>query len=942
MSFLIDNALAQLKLDDEIAYLKTLAKLADHWEELNQALPGNTALEDIIDLVVNFDQVKASIAPIIEEAGVDIDQLTAIIGRIRETYDGAVPEKAQLLLRRMSDFADLDDEVILQWKFLALEGSRGAAAAGNKLTFDLGASANAKLEIEPGDQPERVSEEILLRLALNGDIGGNLKLGAKNSWGPINAELGAERSGSLTYWIGVPKASDDRLLEAVAEGLENLANPFDLKSIDAATQDDLDRLELTSNIEINQNLTVKFNIAPTMNVPRVIQNEIAFSAAATRSRKLNIEAYRDDDDLCVRLVRSKVRSAESNAQWSFSIDVSDIASKVKDHVDTLSDELRAFKREYGDLLSPGTWLKKNAAELLDDFAKKVGGTRNLASAEIADLKDQVARELDSGKALLTSEINGLAAPILEELKKHAPSAFHDKIDAPLKKLIERLQERIDTEIGERVDTRLGQSDATVKKFFKRIDKLNELVEAKVDDAATRADNATARVREILGKLEGVVARLTKILEKAATAKLQVRLWHEESIRSGREAEATLRFTAVNTDTARVYTQLLRGEVSALARLFKRRVPGIEIDDGEFTEFLERSVKDGFVISLLGFEAGQTDLFSEKSVITIDKNGNVMVHASAASAKTIRSPWAAQEVAFASQFELWSASQSGSGSLTISATQEDKNLKVKELVDLLDDLVRNGLIHPQVLENAKTTLNERVESGKKLRATVDLRLAMLDDDVDKLLAAGDPDANDRDIIRRVLDVLGDSGAFSPDTIHRAARAALRTHMPRTLRTSLKDRPIEEVFEHFQPVPTGRSSASWRAFARLEFAQTHNATTSTVSGSDPRRIREAQQIHRLVKGYGVLLKTLNRMAKMNPRAASVKKIRAEHEVVGLCIRPWLRVSRAFITHPQDELHEATLAFLLLLASDAGLPIDDESESAVSVAITFAGDDAPHLIS
>jgi hypothetical protein len=107
------------------------------------------------------------------------------------------------------------------------------------------------------------------------------------------------------------------------------------------------------------------------------------------------------------------------------------------------------------------------------------------------------------------------------------------------------------------------------------------------------------------------------------------------------------------------------------------------------------------------------------------------------------------------------------------------------------------------------------------------------------------------------------------------------------------------------------------------------------------RRAVLIHHMVKGYGVFLRTLAQLAGLDPRTADPGVIDEAHKVISMCLKPWLKVSRKFITHPQDELHGHTLAFLVLLALDAGLPVKEEGESAISVAITFEGDDEPTLL-
>ena len=134
-----------------------------------------------------------------------------------------------------------------------------------------------------------------------------------------------------------------------------------------------------------------------------------------------------------------------------------------------------------------------------------------------------------------------------------------------------------------------------------------------------------------------------------------------------------------------------------------------------------------------------------------------------------------------------------------------------------------------------------------------------------------------------------------------------------------------------------------FTELEFAETHSSINRpiVVPGDASLALRNAHEIHRLIKGYAVFLDRMSKMAKMDPTGSRPQDISDTQGIVNLCLTPWLRVSRAFVTHPQDELHENTLAFLVLFASDVGLPIGSETESAVSVAITFDGSGVPHLI-
>ena len=801
MSFFVDGQLKRLGLKKEIEYLYTLGKLAGKWDELAGVLPGDSDVEDIFELVLRFDDVRDDIEPILRDAGIDSERVAEIAAEIRKKHGDRIPARAQHLLVPIGEYADLDEEVILHWDLLDLEESRSERVANDELAFDLGLAADARLEIEPGDQPDFRSDELLLRLGFTGEVSGSLTLGAVSHWGPIGAKAGATRNGSLTYWFEIPGHSSHRLIESVARGLGALANPFELRSInDCATASEyrLDRVSFVSKFEVPRELEMRFNIAPRIDVPRIVENEISFVARATRSRLLEVEAYRDNGGLVVRLALSKLRSTQRNAEWSFGIEVGDIASAARDYVSQLSEEISEFKKSYGDVLSPGTWLKENMEEEFGEFLR-LGAD---ADEDIKDLMKEIVDEVDGGKRLLGGTLEEIAGRIGGRLKARLPARIADQMEDAFSNLLERLKTAIELRIDEQVQAAINRGEQAAKELFDRVDELQLIVDARVDKLATNADNATTRVRAVLARLEEVVANLTTALEKAATAKLQVRLWHEESIRGGQEAEATVRFSQFDDNTAAVYARLLRGEVSKLRGLLNRSIRGVEIREAEFRQFLDRSTKSGVEISLLGFQFEQTNIFKRGAVITVDKNGHVLVHANASSARKIRSPWAAQQVAFASQFELWSATESGSASLTISATQEYKNLEPHEVEDLLDDLVREELITAHVLDRAKSIVVEKAQSRVKLRATVDLRLAMLERDVEELLRVGGQVGDGGAVIDRVLDVLVQTDVFDRKAISNAARAA-RGVLPRKVRRELNG-SAKDVFRYFQPVPTGHSA------------------------------------------------------------------------------------------------------------------------------------------
>lgn len=937
MSFFVDSQLRKLLLDKEISYLETLAALADHWEALAQGLPDD--IEDIIDLVLRFDSVRQEIESKLGELNIDIEPVSELIGKLHKKIDDRIPERAEFLLVPISEYAELDEERIVHWNFLSLDKSRSGKIGKNDLGFDLGMAAEARLEIEPGDQPDFRSDDMLLRLAFTGEVRGNVGLSAEKSWGPISARAGSTGSGSLTYWFAVPRNSSLRLIRSVAEKLREVANPFDLQSINnRATKSGLDRISFATKFEFPKELTMRFNIAPKMGVPRIVENEISFTARALRHRLLNVEAYREGEELVVGLALSKVRSTQRGTQWSFGVDVSDIASAVRDYVAGLSTDIAEFKQDYGDLLSPGSWAKKNMQELFVKWLKPVTEAKD----DFERLKDEFVSHMDEGKRLLSGELDEVSDRFSQNLKKRLPEQYSSRIDDALSGLLGKLGEAIDSEIAKRVTGVVEGSEKAAAEFFKRVDNLTKAVEAEVDAVGTKADNATERVRAVLARLEEVVANLTNALAKAATAKLQLRLWHEESIRGGQEAETSLRFRVIDQNAGAIYAQLLRGELSELRKLIDQPDSGILVDGAEFREFLDHSTERGLAISLLGFEFEEKNIFKQSSVITVDKNGHVLVHTNAARAIRIRSPWEAQQVALMSQFDLWSAAKSRSASFCISATKEDSNLKLHELEDLLDDLVREELITQHVLDRAKRVVAEKAQPRTKLRATVDLRLALLNQDVEELLRAADQVEDGSGAIDRVLKTLVKTGAFSADAINRAAREA-RSLLPPGLRRKL-DGSVADVFKYFRPVPAGHSRNRWRQFTALEFAKTRTSANRSIAvpGDASRALRNAQQIHRLVKGYAVLLRCISRLAAMDSRKSSTKEIQKWQGIVNLCLTPWLKVSRAFIVHPQDELHEITLAFLVLLASDAGMPLGSETESAVSVAITFDGNDAPCLIS
>lgn len=939
MTFLADAAGHLLSLEDEKACLLLIGGLAASWSELQEQ--ANLAdYGDVFDLLFDARPLAPALSETLQRAGWDPEQLESLRTSFRGRYEDHIPDNVRRLLAPIGRFkaTNTENAGALAWKLLSVRGARSDEVSSAPLRFSTGIAANAQIELEAGDRVDE-AEDFLLRLSLIGDIKGNGGVSSTLDSPGLSTSLTAEASRTLSYWYQIPRESESRpYVSGVASRLADLPSPFDLRSIIRSIREDqLDRVQLKGGQSLSGSIDLQFDIGhfSKLGAGLIETNKIEFSASVRRGRELSVLVYGLDADddvpgeaLAVELDYGKSSELKGRSAWEFGVDLSEIAMAISAYIKQLNVEYRGLLEDdgFGAYLAPGTWLENQDQSLLEGM---VGSLDAQLTDTRSGLRQRIRKELDGVSGVLDETSEKLADRLLRRMGRSLSPDRHESLKGQLGAHLQELQSQLEKSIAAKIG-QLGEDGQAG--LVSRIQGVAEDLDLRIIKQARTADQALASIRAFLDKLGAIIRKLGVVLEKAAQAKLTIRLSHEEQLRRNGEAALRLLFSEVSAQSNRLYESFLTGDFELARELLANPPHGVEVS-GSVQEILAHTVERGIEVGVLGIQLSEQTIFKTLARFSTDSDGNIMVTADLSGSAGIRSPWEAQSVGYLSHTRLRNARRSGHGSVGLTARHQDSDLRSGELALFLEGLFAAGLISSQCVAQCQDALHQRRVIRTKIDATITARLD-LDAEGLTYLMSGSRGESEQDHAELVLEALERAGAYTIDMISAAANEARRLTRSRV---PARDMPAG-IFLEFQPLRdnSARTLRRWRQFAKMEYARTQRAKKYRVPSSANRALRNSVAIHHMIKGYWLLLREVGDLIELEASAENLDRIKQAHERMSFYLTSWMRVSRAFISHPADELHKNTVAFFVLLALDAGVFEPDEDRGCMSISLEFAGED------
>lgn len=761
---LLLTAAKALKLDDDIALLKALGAVIANWVDLAKELDDYASAEALLNAIltdVNGDKIAAAFKKLgLEDELADLKRL---LGRVADAAN-KVPPEVRALLSRLDSHAIGAAEGKVDWK---LATSDDAVVKTERYSIDLGANIALTLDAGaswPGDSPPA------RRLKLSAE--GGARAGAKAAAPYV--ELGASATAKLTLDYYFAAKPDELFALAVARRVGNLADPFDLKSVwTAFTTSDLDGMRYAFGGAASANLKVAFADAQVLS--RGIKVDASFTIDVSTSLKSDYELTlrKTQGGVAVKLSRSRASEAAFGDQLKVGVDLSSITQPVTKAIERAVkkwDDALATIKPY---LSPGTWLRGKAVELLTPRLTDLIQDPDLRAAAIADMKgalglstvsdvkivewlsSKITDAIDRASVLANDQVGTAVDRVAAHLTEAAPLLSGQWKAEDAKALIKDLIGDLEKDLKEKVQALLDAQGGALKTLLQNAG-------AQINGAVASIDDALKGVRDLLTRYDTVFHKILKAAQEAAKAKVTARLYREETRSSGSVVEVAGDFTGFDEPTAKVFAALTRGQLAYLERL----VDGEETAPFFVLKAAESSVKrfsrfkseEGLEIIFLNISFAATTKVEIDAEVLVDGLGQVHVDTAANLAKRL-SLLNSREVSFVDSYRLVLAAaqlEAGGGGTSplevgVGAAFSDNKLSWKDVSTFIKDLDDARLVSPAAVNGIRAAFDRWSPGGGAIRGEISAALRVKGDAIGTLLrltnrtAAGLPPADKAEII-----------------------------------------------------------------------------------------------------------------------------------------------------------------------------------------------------
>jgi hypothetical protein len=360
--------------------------------------------------------------------------------------------------------------------------------------------------------------------------------------------------------------------------------------------------------------------------------------------------------------------------------------------------------------------------------------------------------------------------------ENTPSFWSDKTHAATKQVLEEVSSRL-AEMGltTRVNNKLSEAlQSPLQKALSKIDKeFRQQVQQKLSNRAERDEllealhllndvgrplkavteisdstinNISKQIRGHIGRYQKFVARFCEHLNSAESKRISLRASSEIKQLSSAEAEIRLSF---NPDTPRAGEYLHKlllsdvEEVFSIARHKAPLNPVMEIDASlaRYERFTQRKTTD---IILFGFEIGSSSILDIDTRFVESRDGNLTIIGKMSYEEVSKSLFDKRQFNIVNLHQLSNAMQTGSATLSFSASKSGDGVDEGAIRDFISDVVRLEMVDPHDLARLDSIFQQagEVEDGCHSRFVFGLSLS--EAELKQLLSHGSPVWSDAQI------------------------------------------------------------------------------------------------------------------------------------------------------------------------------------------------------
>jgi len=766
---LLLTAQKALKIDDDIKLLKAVGAVATHWTQLAAEVDDYATAEALLNAIaadVNGDVIGAAFAKLNLDG--ELDDLRRLLGRVTGAAN-KVPEEVRRLLSRLDSFPIGDAKAKVAW---GLATSTDPVVKTDRYSLDLGGDIGVSLNAGgawPGDSPPTRR----LVISAHGGARAGATATAPYAFGSIQGGAGGSATLALDYYFAAKP--DELYALAVARRLGDLANPFDLDSVWNAVQgSDLDGLTYTFGGAANANLKVTFADAAVL--ARGIKVDASFTIDVSASLKSDytLTLRRDAQGVAAKLSRGKVGETTFSDALTVTVDVSTLTQPVAKAITRAVDKWDHALETIKPYLSPGSWLRDQAASLLTQKLTALIADPAVRAAAISDMKGalglstvddpaivawlagKVTGAIDQASVLVEgqagSAVDRAAAKLTEAVPLLAGQLPTDKLKALAKDLIDK----VETELKAKVQALFGAQGAALKTLLQKAG-------AEIGGAVASLDDALKGVRDLLARYDAVFHKILDAAQAAAKAKVTARLYRTETRTRGDVVEVAGVFTGLDDPTRKVFAALTRGSLAHLERLVdgQEAAPHFTLDRAASSvkRFSRFKSEEGIEIVFLGVSFKAVTKVEIDAEVLIDGLGDVHVDSHANLEKRL-SLFNSREVSFVDAYRLVQAAAereagvvSPSFEVGFGAAFSDKKLNWKDVSAFVKELDDARLLAPGAIDGLRAAFDRWSPGGGAIKGEIAASLRLKGDALETLLRrklndgkAGLTPAEQADILR----------------------------------------------------------------------------------------------------------------------------------------------------------------------------------------------------
>ena len=743
-------------LDDELALIEALAETAKKWVELAKKIEGASSLDAFLNSLatgIDSEEVKKAFTDL--ELGNARGTISRLLGKLTGGSK-KIPAKYKNLFEPMSKYKDGGG--LVDWTLKLDE----EAKVGKGIALGIKADATLAFEAASKTKLDGLPEKRRLRIGAAAGVKANANGDFPIRYGKVTAKANASVGVDLNYYFA-PAYDGTLFAAAVAGRILDLPDPFSFDGVWEAFQQRTDLDALVYSFADQAGAEVNLALSASGSLPEKILADVKLAISARASVKNNFQlslvapaaAAGQARAITVTLGRTTASEAGVSVGLDIGVDFSAPFGKVRELLDRAvarSDEVLAKVTPF---LSPGSWLRGEFKQLVEDQAKSLIANKELRDALVKDLQRLTGGQAPGDPALLTW-LNGRITDAIDDAAKELTQRGEDARDEVISRIANALPESLRGPFREKATVAVGPL----------VDKLKEELEKQLEDLRKDAnfgkalDDIGAAAGKVLKDLDDAFAAVRKLVERynnllhkaqafandAARAKVTASLKIEELWNWGLEEKIVGTFTENTTQAKEVFRQLSRGDLDEVRKLILKGpdapvTPGFRLDRDNSS--IKRSAgstsKENLELVVFGFGLSASALLSGKASILIDGNGEVQVDSEANLERRFKSGDEEREASFVNSYSLRLAKAAQGAQVAtrsievgVGLSYIDEKLKLEELRKHVDSLVKGGLVTSDTTAAAEAWFRAWSPGAKPIAANFAVKFRLGHDQLRKLL------------------------------------------------------------------------------------------------------------------------------------------------------------------------------------------------------------------